>query len=317
MSSFRGPHPLLEDLIHAKRGLDDRVLDDADRGVQRNGADDLRRFDLALTVLRVVAHHAEDLPDVRDAVIGEIHRDLDKAAVGELEAQCLDVRQTTRGGANRFRDVLRDLHVRGLEIDVVGDQRDAGAHGGRTRAEVDLRRTLVWRTVRVRDVADQILEAAAPNLLQLAALDSTRGFAVVIDGDVELLPEARAESMRQVDAQAHRQVGKRHEGDDVDRAHPRMLATVLAEVDLFGRDRGAGHRRIDHDRRLGDEGDDHAGVGGVGLDVDDAGARGFDRIGDRGDDIEPPTLREIRDALYKGSQTAPPTTVCRTRFTPT
>src|SRR6202165_6324830 len=103
MSSFRGPAPLLEDLINAKRGLDARALDDADRGVQRNGADDLRRLDLDATALRLVADHAEDLPDVRDAVIGEIHRDLDKAAAGELEAQCLDVRQTTRGGANRFR----------------------------------------------------------------------------------------------------------------------------------------------------------------------------------------------------------------------
>jgi hypothetical protein len=58
-------------------------------------------------------------------------------------------------------------------------------------------------------------------------------------------------------------------------------------------------------------------MGCVGLDVDHAGARRFDRIGDGGDDVEPPALREIWDALYKGSQTAPPTTVCMTRFTPT
>jgi hypothetical protein len=58
-------------------------------------------------------------------------------------------------------------------------------------------------------------------------------------------------------------------------------------------------------------------VGGVGLDVDHAGARISDRIGDGGDDIEPPALRKIRDALYEGSQTAPPTTVRMTRFTPT
>jgi len=58
-------------------------------------------------------------------------------------------------------------------------------------------------------------------------------------------------------------------------------------------------------------------VGGVGLDVDHARARVSDRIRDRGDDIEPAALRKIRDALYKGSQTAPPTTVRMTRFTPT
>jgi hypothetical protein len=58
-------------------------------------------------------------------------------------------------------------------------------------------------------------------------------------------------------------------------------------------------------------------MGGVGLDVDHTRARRFDRIGDGGDDVEPPAFREIWDALYKGSQTAPPTTVRMTRFTPT
>jgi hypothetical protein len=58
-------------------------------------------------------------------------------------------------------------------------------------------------------------------------------------------------------------------------------------------------------------------VGGIGLNVDHPRARGFDRVGDGGDDVEPPALRKIRDALYKGSQTAPPATVRSTRFTPT
>jgi hypothetical protein len=58
-------------------------------------------------------------------------------------------------------------------------------------------------------------------------------------------------------------------------------------------------------------------VSGVGLDVDHAGARISDRIRNGGDDTEPPALRKIRDALYKGSQTAPPATVRMTRFTPT
>jgi hypothetical protein len=58
-------------------------------------------------------------------------------------------------------------------------------------------------------------------------------------------------------------------------------------------------------------------VVGIGLDVDDPRAGGTDRIRNGGNDVEPPALREIRDALYKGSQTAPPTTVRSTRFTPT
>jgi hypothetical protein len=58
-------------------------------------------------------------------------------------------------------------------------------------------------------------------------------------------------------------------------------------------------------------------VVGIGLDVDHPRARGTDRIGDGGNDVESPAFREIWDALYKGSQTAPPTTVRSTRFTPT
>ena len=90
-----------------------------------------------------------------------------------------------------------------------------------------------------------------------------------------------------------------------------------AQVDPFGRDGGAGHCRVDHETWLGHEGHHHPIVGGVGLDVDDAGSRSADRIGDRRDDVEAPALGEIRDAFYKGSQTAPPATVWMTRFTPT
>ena len=166
-------------------------------------------------------------------------------------------------------------------------------------------------------MADQVLIPAATNLLQLAALIPARGLAVVIGGDVQLLPQARPEIVREVDADAHRKVGERHKGHDVGRPHSRMLATVAAQVDPFRGNGGTGDRRIDRERRLRDEGDDHPVVGGIGLDVDHAGARGFDRIGDGGDDVEAAPFREIRHALYKGSQTAPPTTVCKTRFTPT
>ena len=134
---------------------------------------------------------------------------------------------------------------------------------------------------------------------------------------MQLLPQPRPEIVREVDADAHRQVGKGDEGDHVDRAHSWMLAAVAAQVDPFRGHGGTGHRRIDRECRLGHKGNDHAVVGGIGLDVDHAGARGFDRIGDGGDDVEAAPFREIGDALYEGSQTAPPTTVCRTRFTPT
>jgi hypothetical protein len=96
-----------------------------------------------------------------------------------------------------------------------------------------------------------------------------------------------------------------------------VFAAVMPQVDPLRRDRGAGHGRIDREGGLGDEGNHHPIVRGVGLDVDHAGARVADRIRDRGDDVKAAAFREIRDALYKGCQTTPPTTIVITRFTPT
>jgi hypothetical protein len=96
-----------------------------------------------------------------------------------------------------------------------------------------------------------------------------------------------------------------------------VFAAVLPEVDPFRCDAGARHGGIDGEGGLGNESDHHPVVGGVGLDVDDAGARVSDRIRDLGDDLQAAAFREIRDALYKGCQTMPPATVLITRFTPT
>src|ERR1700737_1398103 len=65
--------------------------------------------------------------------------------------------------------------------------------------------------VDITDVRGQVLEATAPNFLQLPALRSAGGFAVVIHRNVQVLPEPLAERMRKVDTDAHRKVGKRHE----------------------------------------------------------------------------------------------------------
>jgi hypothetical protein len=56
---------------------------------------------------------------------------------------------------------------------------------------------------------------------------------------------------------------------------------------------------------------------GIRLHIDNPGARIADRVGDRRDDVDAPSLGKIRDALYKGCQTTPPTTVRTTRLTPT
>src|SRR6202023_2421079 len=316
-TSFRGPHSFLEDLVHAERGFDHGVLDHAHRCRQRDSTDDLRRVDLDPAAFRLVADRGEDFPDVRYAVVGEVHRHLDQAAVGEREAESLDVGQTTGGGADGFCDVFGDLQVGCLEVDVVGDQRNPRPDRRRPGSGVDRGRSFVRGAVRVADVLEQILEASLAYLFQLAALGPSGGLGIVIDRDSKLFPESRAESMGKVDANTHRQVGERNEGHNVGGTHPWVFAAVLPQIDAFGRNGGAGHRRIDRKAWLGDEGDDHPVMRGIGLDVDYAGARRLDRIRDLGDDLQPATLREIRDALYEGCQTTPPATVVMTRFTPT
>src|SRR5258708_1599857 len=105
--------------------------------------------------------------------------------------------------------------------------------------------SLVGRAVWVTDVVTQLLEATLANFFQLTTLQPGGRFAVVVDGDAQLLPQARAEGVGELNTDAHRQVGERHEGHDVRGAHPRVLPAMLPHVDPFRRDGGAGHRRVD------------------------------------------------------------------------
>src|SRR2546425_157109 len=65
-------------------------------------------------------------------------------------------------------------------------------------------RRIAGRRIGSGDGADQAFIPAAPNFLQLAALIQARGLAVVVDGDMQLLPQPRPEIVREVDADAHR-----------------------------------------------------------------------------------------------------------------
>ena len=115
--------------------------------------------------------------------------------------------------------------------------------------------------------------------------------------------------MRQVDTDAHRQVGEWHEGDDIGCPHAWVLAAMLAQVDSFGGDRGAGHRRVNRLVGRRHKGHHHPVVRGISLDIDDPRSRAADGVGDRADHVLATALRKIRDALYEGRQTTPPATV--------
>ena len=95
-----------------------------------------------------------------------------------------------------------------------------------------------------------------------------------------------------------------------------MLAAVLTQVDPLAGHGRTGHPRVDGEIGLGDKGDHHPVMGRIRLYVDHPGARATDGIGDGGDHLDATPFGEIRNALYEGCHTRPPTIVCSTRFTP-
>jgi hypothetical protein len=69
-----------------------------------------------------------------------------------------------------------------------------------------------------------------------------------------------------------------------------MLTTMMPEVDPVGGDPGSRHGGIDRQAGFSHEGDHHAVVRGISLDIDHARARSLDRIRDLGDDLQPAPL---------------------------
>src|SRR5207248_3451172 len=123
--------------------------------------DDLGRVDIDASAAGLVADDGEDLPDVRDPVVGEIHRDLHQPAVGKLEAKGFHVWQASGGGANGLRDVLGQLQVGRLQVHVVGDQGNAGAHRRRSGTRLHPGWPFVRPAIGTAQVRDQVVEATS------------------------------------------------------------------------------------------------------------------------------------------------------------
>jgi len=92
---------------------------------------------------------------------------------------------------------------------------------------------------------------------------------------------------------------------------------MVSQVDPLRGDVCPGHRRLDREARLSDEGNHHPVMRGIGLDVDQTRACRLDGVRDLADDLQPAPFGEVGDALYEGCQITPPATVLTTRFTPT
>src|SRR5262245_44931006 len=80
------------------------------------------------------------------------------------------------------------------------------------------------------------LELAAADVGEVFARGGRRGALVQEHWNLELAADAFAERAREDDAVLHRRSLERDEGNDVGRAHARMFARVMIEIDLLASD---------------------------------------------------------------------------------
>ena len=195
-------------------------------------------------------------------------------------------------------DAPGDLHVRGAQVDVVGDERHPRADHHGPRGGMGLGRTEVGLPERVAHPLGEALELAAPHVLEVAPVGGRGRLFVEEHGDLEALRHRLAHVPGQRHAVLHGRALDGDERHDVHGAHARVLALVAAQVDaayghLEEREQAGPERRL-----VADQGQDAAVVVLVGLDVEDAQARDRLQGRDRGvDHLGAPSLADVGDRL--------------------
>lgn len=119
---------------------------------------------------------------------------------------------------------------------------------------------------------------------------------------MQLVPDALAEAAGKLDAFLDAHMHGRNEGDDVGRAHARMLAGVMIHIDQLSGPAGQLKGGLKHGLRRTDHGQDGTVVAAVGLRVEQGAAGDALRRlykGLKAGGIAGLAEAEIRDALYK------------------
>ena len=163
--------------------------------------------------------------------VEEIHRHLRARRIGELESEGLHRGKSAGGFADLLCDLLRDLHVRGVELHVESDERRTRADNDRARLRVEHRGSRI-RGVRCREQLAEALVLRLADVREADALRTQGGPRIEIDGDLVPLGDLASEGVRQSDALLHRHAGERDERHDVHSAEARVLSLVRAHVDL-------------------------------------------------------------------------------------
>src|ERR1019366_3573870 len=189
-----------------------------------------------------------------------------------------------------------------IEVDVVGDQRRAGADGYCTRLRVDRRGTLIGGALRVAaDRLAQTLELATAHVGEVAPLGPPGGLLVEVDRDGKLGAHAGAQPPGGLYADRHVVGPDRHEGNHIGGPEARVGALVAGKVDQPGGSGDAAKGALTGCLSLAHEGDYAAVVVAVALAVHQGHAR---RAGDGGHDLVydlgPAALGEVGNTLDQG-----------------
>ena len=222
-----------------------------------------------------------DLPERGSLVVEDVHRELSATLRDELDAECLHGRQAAVPFPHARGDAPGHAHVRGRELDVVGDEERSGTHDGGSGGGVWPRGSEVRRAPGLGHSLGQAFEARLTNGGKDLAPRVARRACVQVDGQLEAIGDAFGELGGADDALVHGRVAEGHEGHDVDGADARVSPCVLRHVDtlecdLHGRLHGAHHAP-----GIAGHGVDRATVVGVSRAVEEPRTPvGLDGLGD-------------------------------------
>ena len=274
------------------------MLGGVSEGGRGDEADDLAFQHVDAVSRRFPAYDFEHPENRRLLVVRQVHRDLDDPAILQRDAHRLHETETARAESDRRRNLLRDVQPVGGEIDVVGDERHAradhrGAGGRVRRGTAEVRRPSLLGHFRA-----QPFELAAPDVLEVAARRIGGRVFVQIDRDGEALRHLGPDFPRQRDAVGHGRALDRDKRHDVDRAQARVLTAVRAQVDVGRRALEERQDGVLEASRVADHGEHRAVVRRVrGMIEQPYAGNATDRLGHRRDDIRPPSLADVGNAL--------------------
>ena len=153
----------------------------------------------------------------------------------KIHAHGLHVTQAAIREADVLADFFRDFEVGRIQVDVVCHQEFARADDGRPGGGMQPGFADVWRAIGILgDFGEQAFELAFANIFQVAAFGALRGGFVEINGNAIALPNFAADFFRKRDAVFDADAFDGNKWHHVGRAHARMRAGMLGEVNQFG-----------------------------------------------------------------------------------